>query len=139
MKRSAGILVYKIENADLDFGAPSKEVFSKVPIEYVIDSNYGDTLECANQIVSNLTYCILNLCRFYALIKDGLTLSKYDGGKWAIENMNSDFNDPIALAMDDYMSNSKIEFDEEKLKLFVIEAINLINSVMTMKGFIKNE
>ena len=61
----------------MDFGLSSKEVFMKVPKEYVIESNYNDTLECVEEIVNNPIYCILNLCRFYALVKDDLTLSKY--------------------------------------------------------------
>ncbi len=131
--------VINVENTDLDFGVPSKEVFSKVPIEYVIDSNYGDTLECVSKILDNPTYCVLNLCRFYAFIRDGLTLSKFDGGQWAIENMNSSYNEVIKDALNDYMSNSELRYDEEKLKLFAIEAINLINNVMSIKGFIINE
>lgn len=85
----------------MDFGKPSKEVFSKVPKEYIIDSIYSDTLDCVEEIVNNPVYCILNLCRFYALIRDDLTLSKYDGGKWALENMDAHYNDVIKSAMDD--------------------------------------
>ena len=122
--------VINVENLELDFGVPSKEVFSKVPLEYIIDSNYEDILECAKEIVNNPTYCILNMCRFYALIKDELTLSKYDGGKWALENMNSSFNDIIEHAMNDYMSDINLEYSKEKLKLFAKESIDLINNEM---------
>ncbi|MDE5539779.1 MAG: DUF4111 domain-containing protein, partial [Bacilli bacterium] len=95
--------VINVPNDDMDFGKPSKEVFSKVPKKYIIDSNYQDILDCVEEIINNPSYCILNMCRFYALIKDDLTLSKYAGGKWALENMNSNYNDVIKIAMDDYM------------------------------------
>lgn len=78
-------------------------------------------------IVNNPVYCILNLCRFYALIRDDLTLSKYDGGKWALENMDSNYNDVIKNAMEDYLSDTNNSYDNTRLKEFAGEAISLIN------------
>lgn len=120
--------VINVENVKMDFGKPSNEVFSKVPKEYIIDSNYSDILDCVSEIVNNPVYCILNLCRFYALITEDLTLSKYDGGKWAFENLNLDFCDVIQKAMDDYMSDSDSSYDNERLKEFAKEIISLINN-----------
>ena len=122
--------VINVPNDSMDFGKPSKEVFAKVPKEYIIDSNYGDTLECVEEIINNPVYCILNLCRFYALIKEDLTLSKYDGGKWALDNMNSGYNDVIKKAMDDYLSDTNNQYDNEELELFAEEAIKKINEVL---------
>ncbi len=124
--------VINIPNEKMDFGKPSTLVFSKVPKEYVIDSNYSDTLECVKEIVNNPVYCILNLCRFYALIKDSLTLSKYDGGKWALENMNSSYNFLIKNAMEDYMSDTNNTYDNSVLLAFANEAINLINDYINI-------
>ena len=120
--------VINVDNKDLDFGEPKNKVFSKVPKEYVIDSNYQDTLECVKEITNNPVYCILNLCRFYALVKDDITLSKYDGGKWALHNMNSNYNDIIKKAMTDYMGNTNIYYDNKRLQGFAKETINLINN-----------
>lgn len=122
--------VINVPNNKMDFGKPSKEVFEKVPKKYVIDSNYGDTLECVRKITHNPVYCILNLCRFYALIKENKTLSKYDGGKWALENMNSNYNEIIKNAMDDYIGDSNQKYDDKELKKFAEEAIHLINKEM---------
>lgn len=119
--------VINVPNDKMDFGKLSKEVFSKVPKEYIIDSNYSDTLDCVEEIVNNPVYCILNLCRFYALIRDDLTLSKYDGGKWALENMDSNYNDVIKNAMEDYLSDTNNSYDNTRLKEFAGEAISLIN------------
>ena len=119
--------VINVPNDSMDFGKPSKEVFDKVPKEYIIDSNYGDTLECVDEITNNPIYCVLNLCRFYALIKDDLTLSKYAGGKWALKNMHSSCNDVIKKAMEDYLSDTKNTYDNEELKEFAKESINKIN------------
>lgn len=122
--------VINVPNKDMDFGKPSKEVFAKVPKEYVIDSNYQDTLECVEEITRNPVYCILNLCRFYALIRDGLVLSKYGGGKWALENMDSSYDDVIRLAMEDYMSDAEAVYDSEKLEGFAKEAIGYIQGCL---------
>lgn len=122
--------VINVENREFDFGKPSTEVFSRVPKEYVIDSNYQDTMSCAKEILDNPVYCILNLCRFYAMIKEGLTLSKYDGGKWALENMNSRYHDVIRLAMEDYMGNANNHYDAEELRGFARESMNLINGYL---------
>lgn len=123
--------VINVPNDSMDFGKSSKEVFAKVPKEYIIDSNYGDTLECVTEITNNPIYCILNLCRFYALIKEDLTLSKYDGGKWALENMNSSYNEVIKKAMDDYLSDTKNTYDDDELREFAKEAIEKINNCLS--------
>lgn len=119
--------VINVENREFDFGKPSGEVFSKVPKEYVIDSNYQDILSCVKNIFDDPIYCILNLCRFYAMIKEDLTLSKYDGGKWALENMHSRYHDVIRLAMEGYMGNQNNRYDADELKDFAQESISLIN------------
>lgn len=119
-----------VENKEFDFGKPSKEVFSKVPKQYVIDSNYQDTLSCAKEITGNPVYCILNLCRFYAMITEDLTLSKYDGGKWALENKDFHYHDVIQSAMEDYMGSTNNRYDAEKLKSFAQESINLIDDYL---------
>ena len=125
--------VINVPNDRMDFGKPSNEVFSKVPVEYVIDSNYQDTLDCVEEIVNNPVYCILNLCRFLALIRDGVTLSKYDGGKWALENMNSNYNEIIKKAMDDYISDTDNAYDDSTLNDFAQETISMINDCLNSK------
>lgn len=122
--------VINVPNDSMDFGLSSKELFMKVPKQYVLDSNYGDVLDCVNEIIGNPVYCVLNLCRFYALIKEDLTLSKYDGGKWALENMNSNYKFVIQAAMDEYLNDDKMNCTEDVLKAFAAEAIELINIEM---------
>ncbi len=120
--------VIRVPNDALDFGRPSREVFAEVPREYVIDSNYQDTLECAENIIKNPLYCVLNLCRFCALLRDDLILSKYDGGKWALENLHTEYPDVIKLAMEDYRSDTDAIYDSERLKGFAKEAIEFISA-----------
>ena len=51
----------------------------------------------------------------------------YDGGKWALENMDSNYNDVIKNAMEDYLSDTNNSYDNTRLKEFAGEAISLIN------------
>ena len=122
--------VINVLKEDMDFGKSSKDVFEKVPKQIVIDSNYGDTLECVDEITNNPIYCTLNLCRFYALVKEDKILSKYDGGKWALDNMKSEYNDVIKYAMEDYISDTNYVYDNDRLKAFAKEAIAKINEVL---------
>ena len=123
--------VINVENDSLDFGKPSKDVFAKVPRKYVIASNYNDILDCVKKITNNPTYCVLNLCRFYALIKEGLTLSKYDGGRWFIDNVGTKHDDVIKIAMDDYSSDANnFVYDEKRLVGFAKEMKKFIDDTL---------
>ena len=73
------------------------------------------------------------MCRFLALIRDGVTLSKYDGGKWALENMNSNYNEIIKKAMDDYISDTDNAYDDSTLNDFAQETISMINDCLNSK------
>lgn len=42
--------------------------------------------------------------------------------------MNSTYNDIISMAMDDYMSDTDGQYNNEKLKEFAKEAISLIKA-----------
>jgi len=124
--------VINVENDPLDFGKSSRDVFAKVPKEYVIASNYNDILDCVKDITNNHPYCVLNLCRFYALIKEGLTLSKYNGGKWAIDNIDTEYDDVIKTAMDDYSSGeNNFVYDKERLASFAGEMKKLIDDALS--------
>lgn len=129
--------VINVPNDKMDYGKTSKELFSNIPKEYIIDSNYGDVLECVNEIINNPVYCILNLCRFYALIKDDLTLSKYDGGKWALENIDSNYSDIIESAMEEYLNDTNSIYDNTRLREFAKEIIGLINECINANKIIK--
>lgn len=121
------------KNDDLDFGISSEEIFQIVPKKYVFESNYSDTMECIENIKDNPIYCILNLCRFCAYLKDNITLSKYDGGKWGIHNLDNKYKDIIEIAMNDYISETDSNYDNDNLKEFAEYMSNQI------KRFINKE
>ena len=69
--------VINVPNDKMDFGKPSKEVFSKVPKEYIIDSNYSDTLDCVEEIVNNPEILINLLCEGLKMLWD-IDINQYD-------------------------------------------------------------
>ncbi len=125
--------VINVANKAMDFGAPSELVFSKVPKKFVIASNWSDIRNAQEDILTSPTYTILNLCRFYAYIKEGVTLSKYDGGKWALSHLTDDFHNVIQLAMRDYISSFEIEYDKDILCDFAEKFMSLIKTETNFK------
>lgn len=121
--------VINVKNDEFDFGCPSNEIFCKVPKKYVIASNYLDIKDCVENIIDNPIYSILNLCRFYAYIKEDLTLSKYDGGKWAINNFFG-YEALILKAMEDYLDDTNKNYNINELKDFAQYSITKIENFL---------
>lgn len=63
-------------------------------------------------------YIILNLCRVLAYIKEGLVLSKQQGGLWGIEKLPGEYSDLIKRAAQCCSSDSEFEYDTGMLKQF---------------------
>ncbi len=118
--------VINVPNDRMDFGKASSEVFSQVPGEYVFASNWSDIENAEEDITANPVYVTLNLCRFYAYIREGLTLSKYDGGKYALAHMPSSYPDIIQRAMEDYRGEGKVSYPHDRLAAFAEEAMKAI-------------
>lgn len=69
------------------YGRCIKDVFGMVKPKYYFDSIYRDVSSCMDEVEENPVYVILNLCRVVAYLKDGLVLSKLQGGSWGMENL----------------------------------------------------
>ncbi len=66
-------------------GKEIKEVFSEVSGEAYMDSIWTDIAGAKEDILENPLYIILNLCRVLAYKREGLILSKKEGGEWAVK------------------------------------------------------
>lgn len=73
------------------YGEKADKKFGEVPREYYIDSVFGDIRAEDDEIVPCETieddtpmYYVLNLCRSLAFFRDGLVLSKKQGGEYAL-------------------------------------------------------
>ena len=93
------------------YGKEIKDVFEEVSKEYYCDSIWNDIENAEEEILTNPTYIILNLCRVLAYKKDKLILSKREGGNWAIDNVPEKYHCLILHALDEYSSNQSIKWD----------------------------
>ena len=61
---------------------------------------------CYSEITENTTYLVLNLARVLAFKREGLVLSKAEGGQWALENIPSEYHGIVKAALAEYDSDS---------------------------------
>ena len=94
------------------WGKEIKDVFEQVSREFYFDSIWNDIENAEEEIMANPTYIILNLCRVLAYKKDGLILSKQEGGNWGIDNVPEKYHCLILHALDEYLSDRSMEWDE---------------------------
>jgi len=101
------------------YGKEISEVFAPVPKEDYLDSIWCDIENSPEEIAENPMYLTLNLCRVLAYKKEGLIVSKQEGGEWGIKNVNRvEFAALIQKALQEYQSNKTMEFEDVVAKEF---------------------
>lgn len=100
------------------YGQPIDEVFAAVPKDDYLDSIKKDVGYARDHMWDNPMYFVLNLCRVLGFIKHGLILSKEQGGRWGMENLDSQFHNIIKYAVECYGSDKKMSIDKEILEKF---------------------
>ncbi|MCM1121523.1 MAG: DUF4111 domain-containing protein [Eubacterium sp.] len=103
------------------YGEPVENVFAKVPRENYVDSIYADVKNAAEDIDKNPVYIVLNLCRVAAFVKDGLYLSKEEGGRWALEHLRLRTSGLITDALECYATDKDMNADRNIAGRFVRE------------------
>ena len=93
-------------------GKPISEVFGCVPKEHYLDSIRKDIENAKDDVAGSPTYIILNLCRVYGYMRDGLVLSKETGGRWGVNNLPKQYQGLISAALDNYINGTKATADE---------------------------
>lgn len=94
-------------------GKDIKEVFGEVPGEDYMDSIWSDIEGAVEEINENPMYITLNLCRVLAFKREGLILSKQEGGEWGITHISSpEYRDMISGALKEYRTGDKMILDE---------------------------
>lgn len=92
------------------YGKKICEVFGEVSKADYIDSIYFDVQNALSDIADDPIYVTLNLCRVLAFLRSGRCLSKLDGGRWGIDNL--DFGlDVISKATECYQSQEEMTAD----------------------------
>lgn len=67
------------------YGKEIKDVFEEVSSDAYMDSIWSDIAGAKEEIIENPMYMTLNLCRVLAYKREGLILSKKEGGEWAVK------------------------------------------------------
>lgn len=99
-------------------GKEISDVFGEVPREAYLDSIMGDVEDAQRDILEDPVYIILNVCRVIAFIKEGLVLSKEQGGKWGMRNLPETYRLIIRKALKNYRGNDVFREEEENLRSF---------------------
>ena len=94
------------------YGKPIEEVFGEVDRKYYLDSIWSDIENAEEDILDNSMYIILNLTRVLAYCRDGVILSKKEGGEWGLENIPERYRVMISTALEEYGSAEKAEYDD---------------------------
>lgn len=71
------------------WGEEIAAVFGEVPDTAYFDSIWNDIENAKEDIAENPVYVILNLCRVLAYRREGLILSKREGGEWALRALSA--------------------------------------------------
>ena len=80
------------------YGKHIREVFGEVPREDYLDSIINDISDARENIARDPMYVTLNLCRVLAFAREGLILSKAEGGKWGLEKLPAVYGGAIGAA-----------------------------------------
>ena len=84
-------------------GKPISEVFGDVPCEAYLDSIRFDVENAVEDISEHPVYIILNLCRVAAFLREGLVISKKEGGLWGLSHLPESYHGIICSALAAYL------------------------------------
>lgn len=99
-------------------GKDINKVFGDVSRADYLDSIKYDIREVQHEIFDNPIYYILNLCRICAYEKEGLVLSKEQGGIWGLKNLPSVYMPVIEAALKNYTDDKEFAVDSVLIKEF---------------------
>ncbi len=112
------------------YGASIKDTFADVPTQDYIDSIWNDIADAEEEIIDNPMYLILNLARVHAYLKDGLVLSKKEGGEWALKNVPERYHSLIQEAMNEYADGAGISYNMNLAKEYAGYMVGEIEGIM---------
>ncbi|MCR5249945.1 MAG: DUF4111 domain-containing protein [Lachnospiraceae bacterium] len=100
------------------YGAPIKDTFSDVPAKDYMDSIRNDIADAEEEVADDPMYLMLNLARVLAYRKDGLVLSKKEGGEWALDNIPEKYHKLIRDALKEYAEGKELSYDMKLAKAY---------------------
>lgn len=112
------------------YGEAISLLFSEVPKADYIDSIWHDIENAQEDILENPIYIILNLCRVAAFLQDELVISKEQGGRWGIKNLDEQYQGLISEALKYYASDEEMEVSREEAQKFAGYMLKKIGDII---------
>lgn len=100
------------------YGKEIREVFGEISRQDYFDSICIDVSEACDEITENSIYIILNLCRVLAFKREGLILSKAEGGDWGLEHLQERYHKLIADSLNAYGMAEPFTGDQKLMEEF---------------------
>ena len=100
------------------WGEPIADVFAPVPPEHYFDSIWCDIGNAEEDISGDPVYVILNLCRVLGYAREGLILSKREGGEWGMSVLPEEFRRLTAAALEQYGGGKAMTADPQSAQRF---------------------
>lgn len=110
-------------------GAPVADVFAPVPPEDYFDSIRSDIEGAEEDILGDPVYITLNLCRVLGYARDGLILSKREGGEWGMAALPEEFRPLVSAALEQYRGGMAMKADPKIAQLFARYMLEEIDKV----------
>jgi streptomycin 3"-adenylyltransferase len=112
------------------WGAPIASVFPPVPAQDYAASIVADLHWARNRLQQYPIYAVLNMCRVYAFLRDGLVCSKQEGAEWALGVLAPELHALIHASLGAYGGDGRTpSLDPERLVFF---ADTLVARVMEL-------
>ena len=118
------------------YGKEIKDVFEKIDREDYLDSILSDVENAEEDIITNPVYIILNLCRVLAYKREGLILSKKEGGEWGLKNLPKKYHALILQALGEYTADEVKEWNETDTREYALYVLEEILKKALYKGCI---
>lgn len=103
------------------------DVFADVPKTCFLNSIRADMEEAAARIAQNPIYFILNACRTCAYLKEGILLSKEQGGMWGMRHLPAAFSSLIQQALHCYSAGRHFQASQETLHHFTAHVLTQLH------------
>jgi streptomycin 3"-adenylyltransferase len=116
------------------YGAPVEEIFGEVPKAAYLDSIRQDVAGAGEDILTDPLYMTLNLCRVLAYAREGLVLSKQEGGQWGLSHLPGEHCPVIRLALDCYANDRSMQIDAAAARAFAAAMLESIASAAAHAG-----
>jgi predicted nucleotidyltransferase len=108
-------------------GPAPRDVFPPVPPADYLDAIWGDIAESPRWIGDQPVYGVLNLCRVYAYVRDGLVCSKDEGATWALNATPVEQRVLIAQALRAYRGEQdEATIDRKQVTAFARDMLKTI-------------